>query len=226
MGLLVRTGWFRAVHVKSEESHRLWLIGGVTDCMLRAWSALWSEYKRLHALLIWFVGHDELCRRFVAISGVGPVTALSFKAAVDDPTRFAKSKTVGAHFGLTVRRIQSGDTIDIEGHISKCGDGEVRTALYEAASAMLVRSKKWCAVKAWGVKIAAKRGHKRAVVAVARKLAVIMHRMWIDGSEFRFAAHETPERDEKGSPHDVGDRIVNAPQRQIETCRNDKATTH
>jgi len=191
---LVRTGWFRAVHMKGQESHRLRLllthrrslkrklldieneirqslkvfgllrgarvqrgsfetrvrkltahdalIGGVTDCMLRAWSALWSEYKRPHALLIRFVGCDELCRRFVVIPSVGPVTALSFKAAVDDPTRFAKSKTVGAHFGLTARRIQSGDTIDIEGHISKCGDGEVRAALYEAASAMLVRSKK------------------------------------------------------------------------------------
>lgn len=132
----------------------------------------------------------------MTIPGVGPVTALSFKAAVDDPTRFAKSKTVGAHFGLTSHRIQSGDTIDIDGHISKCGDGEVRTALYEAASAMLVRSKKWCAVKAWGVKIAAKRGHKRAVVAVARKLALIMHRMWIDGSAFRFSAQE----ESSGSP--------------------------
>lgn len=242
---LVRTGWFRPVHVKSEDSHRLRLllthrrtlkrklldienevrhslkvfglllgarvqrssfetrvrdlvahdrlIAGVTECMLRAWSALWSEYKRLHALLVQFVGRDELCRRFMAIPGVGPVTALSFKAAVDDPTRFSKSKTVGAHFGLTPRRIQSGDSIDVEGHISKCGDGEVRTALYEAASAMLVRSKKWCAVKAWGVKIAKTRGHKRAVVAVARKLAVIMHRMWMDGSAFRFSAQDAPE---------------------------------
>ncbi len=247
---LVRTGWFRRVYVKSEDSHRLrlllthrrtlkrklldieneirhslkvfglllgprvqrgsfqtrvralvahdQLIAGVTECMLRAWSTLWSEYKRLHALLVRFVGRDELCRRFMAIPGVGPVTAMSFKAAVDDPARFSKSKTVGAHFGLTSRRIQSGDSIDIDGHISKCGDGEVRTALYEAASAMLVRSKKWCAVKAWGVKIAAKRGHKRAVVAVARKLAVIMHRMWMDGSAFRFSAAD----EQMGSPHD------------------------
>lgn len=89
------------------------LIAGVTECMLRAWSTLWSEYKRLYTLLVQFVGRDELCRRFMAIPGVGPVTALSFKAAVDDPTRFAKSKTVGAHFGLTSRRIQSGDTRSI-----------------------------------------------------------------------------------------------------------------
>jgi transposase len=120
------------------------------------------------------------------------VTALTVKAAVDDPLRFVKSKTVGAHFGLTGRRLQTGDSIDIEEHISKCGDGEVRTVLYEAASAMLVRSRQWCSVKAWGLKIAKKRGHKRAVIAVARKLAVIMHRMWLDGSEFRFTASAAP----------------------------------
>jgi Transposase IS116/IS110/IS902 family len=164
------------------------LIAGVTECMLRAWAALWTEYKRLHQGLVQIVGRDELCRRFCHIPGVGPVTALSVKAAIDDPRRFVKSKTVGAHFGLTSRRIQTGDSIDIEGRISKCGDGEVRTVLYEAASAMLVRSTQWCSVKAWGMRIAAKRGHKRAVVAVARKLAVIMHRMWLDGSEFRFSA--------------------------------------
>ncbi len=239
---LVRAGWYRPVHVKSPESHKLRLllahrrtlkrklldieneirqslkvfgllvgprvqrasftarvrdlvahdslIGGITECMLRAWEALWADYKRLHDLLVQMVGRDELCRRFCAIPGVGPVTALTFKAAIDDPHRFSKSKTVGAHFGLTSRRIQTGTSIDIEGHISKCGDGEVRTVLYEAASAMLVRSKKWCGIKAWGVRIAAKRGHKRAVVAVARKLAVVMHRMWIDRSVFRFAAED------------------------------------
>ena len=239
---LVRSGWYRPVHVKSVESHKLRLllghrrtlkrklrdieneirhalkvfglragprvqrasfetrirdlvahdplIAGVTECMLRAWAALWTEYKRLHQLMVQLVGRDELCRRYCRIPGVGPVTALTVKAAIDDPLRFVKSKTVGAHFGLTGRRLQTGDSIDIEGHISKCGDGEVRTVLYEAASAMLVRSQQWCSVKAWGLKIAKKRGHKRAVVAVARKLAVVMHRMWLDGSEFRFAASD------------------------------------
>lgn len=89
---------------------------------------------------------------------------------------------------LTSRRIQSGETIDFDGHISKRGDREVRTALYEAASAMLVRSKTWCSVRAWGLKIAQRRGHKRAVVAVARKLASVMHAMWMDGTEFSFQA--------------------------------------
>ena len=248
---LVRSGWYRPVHVKSVESHKLRLllghrrtlkrklldienevrhslkvfglllgprvqrasfaarvrdlvahdplIAGVTECMLRAWAALWTEYQRLHKLLVQIVGRDELCRRFCAIPGVGPVTALTVKAAIDDPLRFVKSKTVGAHFGLTSRRIQTGDSIDIEGHISKCGDGEVRTVLYEAASAMLVRSKQWCGVKSWGLRIAAKRGHKRAVVAVARKLVVIMHRMWLDGSEFRFSAEDPQQNGEAGS---------------------------
>jgi transposase len=124
----------------------------------------------------------------VAIPGVGPVTAVTYKAAVDDPLRFRRSKTVGAHFGLTPRRIQSGTSVDRDGHISRCGDGDVRTALYEAASAMLTRSQRWSALKGWGLRISAKRGHKRAVVAVARKLAVVMHRMWLDGTDFRMSA--------------------------------------
>jgi transposase len=169
------------------------LIAGVTECMLRTWATLWTEYKKLHQLIVQIVARDELCRRFCRIPGVGPVTALSVKAAIDDPRRFVKSKTVGAHFGLTSRRIQTGNAIDIEGHISKCGDVEVRNVLYEAGSAMLVRSKQWCSVKAWGLRIAAKRGHKRAVVAVARKLVVIMHRMWLDGSDFRFVAADAQE---------------------------------
>jgi hypothetical protein len=120
------------------------------------------------------------------------VTALTFKAAIDDPARFAESKTVGAHFGLTPKGGQSGTSIDHDGHISRCGDAEVRTALYEAANAMMTRSQKHCAAKAWGLRLAAKRGHKRALVAVARKLAVIIHRMWLDGSEFSFAASTEP----------------------------------
>ena len=156
---------------------------------------LWDEYRKLHTLLVRLAGSDELLRRLCGIPGVGPVTAVTFKAAIDDPVRFAKSKTVGAHFGLTPKRIQSGTSIDNDGHISRRGDGEVRTALYEAASAMMTRSKKHCALTAWGMRLAAKRGHKRAVVAVARKLSVIMHRMWIDGSHFRFAAVDREGKD-------------------------------
>lgn len=134
-------------------------------------------------------------RRWCEIPGVGPVTAMTFMAAIDEPHRFTRSKTVGAHFGLTPKREQSGTSVDRDGHISRRGDGEVRTALYEAASSMLTRSKRHSTLRAWGLRVAQKRGHKRAVVAVARKLAVIMHRMWLDGSTFRFAGEETPSAD-------------------------------
>jgi hypothetical protein len=128
---------------------------------------------------------DPLCRRFMEIPGVGPIAALSFRAGVDDPMRFSSSRVVGAHFGLTPKKWQSG-TIDMEGSISKQGDVDVRTALCEAAASMLLRSKKWTALRAWGLRIAKRSSMKNAMIAVARKLAVIMHRMWIDGSDYMF----------------------------------------
>lgn len=126
---------------------------------------------------------------------VGPISALTFKTAIDDPTRFRRSKTVGAYLALTARRWQSGTSIDVSGHISKAGDAEARHPLYEAANIMLTRFKGFSSLKAWGMKIAKKRGHKRACVAVARKLSVIMHAMWRDGSSFQFktpAAEKPP----------------------------------
>ncbi len=128
---------------------------------------------------------DSVCQRLMTVPGVGYITALTFKAGVDDPTRFKHSRNVGAHFGLTPRRSQSGE-IDIDGHISRAGDPDVRSALYTAANAMLTRSSRWSSLKAWGMHIAKTRGHRRAVVAVARKLAVILHRMWIDDTQFRW----------------------------------------
>jgi transposase len=240
---IMRTGWFREVHVKSEESYRLRLlltqrrnlkrkfldienairhslktfglkvgqvsrgrfearvrelvaddplIAGLTNCMLRARAALWQEYLQLHKVVLAVVRRDELCLRFMRIPGVGPISALAFKTAVDDPHRFRHSKTVGAYFGLTSRRWQSGTSIDIQGHISRAGDGDVRHPLYEAANIMLIRYRGFSSLKAWGLKIAKKRGHKRACVAVARKLAVIMHAMWRDGTEFRFKQADEP----------------------------------
>ena len=153
--------------------------------MLQVRRMLWTEYSRLHNMLIRVVRRDAICRRFMSVPGVGPVTALAFKTAIDDPYRFRRSRTVGAHFGLTPKRFQSG-TIDYDGSITRCGDAEVRTALYEAANSLMVRSKKWSALRAWGVGLAKRRGHKRAIVAVARKLALVLHRMWIDGTEFRW----------------------------------------
>jgi transposase len=130
---------------------------------------------------------DQVCQRLMTVPGVGPIVALTYRAAVDEPERFVSSKSVGASFGLTPRRYQSGET-DRVGSISRTGDPSVRVALFEAAHVMLTRSAKWSSLKSWAIRLAQRRDLKRAKVALARKLAVILHRMWIDGSDFRFTA--------------------------------------
>ncbi len=152
--------------------------------LLRTFRALDARVKRM-------ARDDAVCARLMTAPGVGPLTALIFKAAVDDPTRFASSRTVGAHFGLTPRRRQSGES-DNPGRISRAGDRDVRAALYAAANAMLTRSTRWSGLKAWGMRVMKTRGRRRGVVAVARKLAVILHRMWADGTEFRWSKTEAP----------------------------------
>ncbi len=159
--------------------------------LLHARTVLCKTYLKLDNVLKALVRVDPICRRLMSIPGVGAVTALTFKAGVDDPTRFKSSRTVAAHFGLTPRRFQSGE-VDNSGHISRAGDADVRSVLYVAAHSLLTRNAQWSTLKAWGVRLAKIRGHRRAVVAVARKLAVILHRMWIEGSEFRWGAAETP----------------------------------
>jgi transposase len=139
----------------------------------------------LHRRLLAIVRDDEVCGRLMTTPGVGPVVALTYRATVDVPARFRKSKAVGAVFGLTCSKYQSGET-DRSGRISRCGDEMMRVMLYEAAQAMM-RSKKWSWLKAWAMQIARRRGMKKATVALARRLAVIMHRIWVDGTEFRWA---------------------------------------
>ncbi len=153
--------------------------------LLEARLVLYRTFRELDNRTRHLAHDDPVCLRLMSAPGVGFVTALTFKAGVDDPSRFKRSRTVGAHFGLTPRRSQSGE-IDIDGRISRCGDRDVRCALYTAADAMLTRSAKWSSLKAWGMQIAKTRGHRRAVVAVARKLAVILHRIWIDDTQFRW----------------------------------------
>ena len=133
---------------------------------------------------------DTVVRRAMTVPGVGPITALAYRAMVDDPTRFKRSRSVGAYVGLTTRRHASG-AVDWTGRISKCGDRMVRTYLFEAAGVLLTRVQRWCALKAWGLKLAKRIGFKKARVAVARKLAVILHRMWIDQADFRWSSTET-----------------------------------
>lgn len=163
------------------------IFGVMITTMLEVRRTVMEGYNKLHKLVLQTVLHDPLCRRFMGVPGVGPVAALSFKVAIDDPHRFARSRTVGAYLGLTSKRHQSGTSIDYEGHISKQGDVDTRSALCEAAAGLLLRSRRWSALKVWGLKIAKRTSMKCAMVAVARKLAAILHRMWLDGSEFRWA---------------------------------------
>jgi len=153
--------------------------------LLEARLALYWSFRELDNRTRKMANKDSVCQRLMTVPGVGYITALTFKAGVDDPSRFKKSRTVGAHFGLTPRRSQSGE-IDFDGHISKAGDADVRCALYTAANALLTRTAQWSSLKAWGMQIARTRGHQRAVIAVARKLAVILHRVWIDDTQFRW----------------------------------------
>jgi transposase len=153
--------------------------------LLDARLVLYQTFRTLDNRTRHMANDDPVCVRLMSVPGVGFITALTFKAGVDDPHRFKHSRTVGAHFGLTPRRFQSGE-IDIDGHISKCGDADVRSTLYTAANALLTRSSRRSPLKAWGMKLAKTRGHRRAVIAVARKLAVILHRLWIDDTQFRW----------------------------------------
>ncbi len=147
--------------------------------------ALREQIGILHRRLLVIVRDDDVCRRLMTVPGVGPVVALTYRATVDVPARFKNSKAVGAVFGLTPSKYQSGE-VDRTGAISKCGDEMMRMMLYEAAHIMLVRSTKWSWLKAWAMQIARRRGLKKAIVALARRLAVIMHRIWVDGTEFRW----------------------------------------
>jgi transposase len=144
----------------------------------------------LHRRLLAIVRDDEVCRRLMTIPGVGPVVALTYRATVDVPARFRNSRAVGAVFGLTPARYQSGE-LSRPGTISRCGDEMMRVMLYEAAQIILVRTTKWSWLKAWAMKIARHRGMKKAIVALARRLAVVMHRIWVDGTEFRWTREVT-----------------------------------
>jgi transposase len=147
--------------------------------------ALREQVGILHGRLLAIVRDDDVCRRLMTVPGVGPVVALTYRATVDVPARFRNSKAVGAVFGLTPSKYQSGE-VERTGAISRCGDEMMRMMLYEAAQIVLVRSTKWSWLKAWAMKIARHRGLKKAIVALARRLAVIMHRIWVDGTEFRW----------------------------------------
>ena len=159
----------------------------IAGAMLPARAALKAEYEKLHKAVLAIVREDAVCRRLMTVPSVGPLVAITYKSAMDDPSRITKSKAAGALFGLTPRKYQSGEK-DITGGITRAGDEMVRTALYEAANVLLSRITRFSKLKCWGMDVAKRRGSKRAKVALARKIAVILHRMWVDGTTYRWTA--------------------------------------
>lgn len=159
----------------------------IVGSLLATRAVLRREFNGFERQLRSMARNDTRARLLMSTPGVGTIVALTYAAAIDDPSRFTSSKTVGAHFGLTPKRYQSGET-DYTGRISKLGDASVRAALYEAAHVILTRPLKGCtALKSWAMRIAKRAGMSKAKVALARKLAVIMHRMLANGTTFNAA---------------------------------------
>jgi transposase len=234
---IMRTGWFRAVHVKSMPAHGVRALlearqqivnmrrdlsnqirglfktfgivlgkggGGrfvamveeqlearsglrpIMEPLLASWRALREQALVLDRRVRGLAQGSQTCRVLMTVPGVGPIIALAFIATIDDPKRFAKSRNVGAHLGLTARRQQSGE-MDRQGRISKCGDSLMRHYLFEAAGVLLTRVARYSPLKAWGVRLAQRIGLTKAKIAVARKLAVILHRIWTTQEPFRWS---------------------------------------
>lgn len=182
VGVVTRPKWEERIReLVTDDAFLLSLI----EPMLVAWRTLREQLAVLHKQILRITRDDPTCQLLMTCPGVGPVVALTFKSAIDIPERFQKSESVGAAVGLTPRQNQSGE-VNVNGRISKAGDEALRSVLVEAALTLMHRPKNsW--LKAWGLQVAKRRGMQRAAVAVARKLAVVMHRMWMDGTEFRWA---------------------------------------
>lgn len=237
---MMRTGWFRAVHIKSKESQRIRVLLNNRKCLaskridldnqirgtlkvfgmktgrvtaaqyeprireliandpelqgyifplLESRRVLREQGRILDKQVRKIAMAHKVCRLLMTVPGVGPVIALMYKTTIDNPRRFTKSSMVGVHLGLTPGKYASGE-VDYDGHITRCGDEMMRSQLYEAAQVMLTRSAKWSSMRAWGLQIAKRRSMQIACVAVARKLAGVLHRMWIDNTTFNFSARE------------------------------------
>jgi transposase len=155
----------------------------VTGALLSARAGLAAEFAGLDRKVRAMARADGKARLLMSMPGVGAIVALTYAAAIDDPSRFSSSKAAGAHFGLTPKKYQSGET-DVTGRISKIGDKEVRCALYEAAHVMLTRSHRNSKLRTWALAVARRAGPRKAKVALARRLAVVLHRMLADGAAF------------------------------------------
>ena len=185
LGAVSEARFAAVVEAAIKEHHRALLV--MVAPLLSVRAALRRSLAVLQRLVLSAVRASVVCRRFMTVPGVGPVVALTAMTGIDDPARFPRSRSVGVHFGMTPRKYASGE-VDRNGAISKCGDEMVREALFQAAHTLLTRTKRWSALKAWGMQVAKRRGLRRATVAVARKLAVLLHRMWATGEDFRWTA--------------------------------------
>jgi len=183
-GLVVPKGGGRSfeTNVRALLEGQAALAGSVLP-LLEAWRAVRVQTAKLDRQLVAVARKSPACRLLMTVPGVGTITALSDTTMIEDPANFANSRAVGAFVGLTTRSYQSGE-VDYDGHISRRGDKHVRALLYEAATVVLTRVRSDSALRPWGLKLKEKVGFKRAAVAVARKLAVILHALWRDGRVF------------------------------------------
>jgi transposase len=163
----------------------------IVEPLLTARQKLREEFAKLDRKVRGEARVDPVCRQLMTVPGVGPIVALAYTSTIDIPSRFRHSRAVGAVLGLTPVLNQSGESRRI-GHVSLCGDAMLRGLLYEAAQVLLIRVKKWSWLKAWAMNVAKRHGAKKAIVALARRLAVVLHRMWVDGSEFRWTRETRP----------------------------------
>jgi transposase len=182
-GIRVGPGQGKDFVARAKTSGRLPGLGEAVTALLAARATLVEQIRALDRFLAEIAKTSTACQILMSIPGVGVQTAAAYAAAVDDADRFTRSRAAGAYFGLVPRRHQSGET-DWTGRITKQGDSMVRKLLYEAANSILTRSKKSFALKTWALKIARRRGLRKARVALARRLAVIMHAMLRDGTLF------------------------------------------
>jgi transposase len=156
----------------------------IVEPLLELRTVLLAQFERVDAEVKALAQEDPICRRLMTAPGVGPIVAVTYRAVIDVPERFSRSRTVGAHLGLTPRTVQSGVT-EYRTRISKRGDTELRRALYLAGLGVLRTRGSPSPLRDWGEQIAARRGRGRALIAIARRLAVILHRMWLDGTDYQ-----------------------------------------
>ena len=183
VGMVSTRGYEARIRELVEDFPKL---AAIVEPLLTVRRVMRRQFAVLHKMVLDTVRHDPVCRRLMTAPGVGVVVALTYRATIDQPQRFVHSRAVGAHVGLTPKRFQSGE-IDYDGRVSKCGDSMLRTRAVRGRAVPPHPRPEWSWLKAWGMRVAQRRGMRRAIVAVARRLAVVLHRMWVDGTEFRWS---------------------------------------